>query len=248
MADADCQTAGPSHSVLAVQTDLTAVNSELVEKRKTSEEPLYPELTTRQMQDELAMRLGVDVNLVKQLADAKQAGAHVSVTRTPTEMLQPVAVPARRSPRWRTRLASVPVAKAPAYLVNASPEPIGNSMQSADRTLLTQVFPNSARPYVSQLLDSGLSLVLYSATIYLIGVLVSQNLILLMSVVPELTYLSVCDGQSGSRFMPQYHRHYFSPMDFGLYASDTARWEGLIVGAGADGGFAPEGWARILFK
>ncbi|GAA5964194.1 hypothetical protein JCM8115_002823 [Rhodotorula mucilaginosa] len=204
MADADCQTAGPSHSVLAVQTDLTAVNSELVEKRKTSEEPLYPELTTRQMQDELAMRLGVDVNLVKQLADAKQAGAHVSVTRTPTEMLQPVAVPARRSPRWRTRLASVPVAKAPAYLVN--------------------VFPNSARPYVSQLLDSGLSLVLYSATIYLIGVL------------------------SGSRFMPQYHRHYFSPMDFGLYASDTARWEGLIVGAGADGGFAPEGWARILFN
>lgn len=191
MADADCQTAGPSHSVLAVQTDLTAVNSELVEKRNTSEDPLYPELTTRQMQDELATRLGVDVDLVKQLADTKQAGAHVSVTRTPTEMLQPVAVPTRRSPRWRTRLASVPVAKAPAYLVNASSERIGNSMQSSNDALLTQVFPNSARPYVSQLLDSGLSLVLYTATIYLIGVLVSGNAPCLLSIRARLMYPSI---------------------------------------------------------
>ena len=248
MADANCQTVRPSHSVLRVQTDLTAVNSELVEKRNTPEEPLDPELTTRQMQDELATRLGVDVDLVKQLADAKQAGAHVSVTRTPTEMLQPVAVPARRSLRWRTRLASVPVAEAPAYLVNASPERIGKSMHSADQALLTQVFPNSARPYVAQLLDSGLSLVLYTATIYLIGVLVSPKPDLLDVDSSKADVREYPPSQSGSRFMPQYHRHYFSPMDFGLYASDTARWEGLIVGAGADGGFAPEGFARMLFK
>ncbi|GAA5980846.1 hypothetical protein JCM10908_003889 [Rhodotorula pacifica] len=203
MADADCQTAGPSYSEMTVQTDLTAVNSELVEKPPVAEEPPQPKRSTRQMQDDLASQLGVNVDLIKQLAEAKQAGAEVSVTRAPTEVLPSTPLPSRRSPRWRSRFASVPAAKAPAYLVN--------------------VFPNSARPYVAQLLDSGLSLVLYTAIIYLIGVL------------------------SGSRFVPLHHRHYISPVDFGLYSPDGPRWEGLAVGAGADGGFAPEGFARILY-
>ncbi|GAA5873102.1 hypothetical protein JCM3774_000342 [Rhodotorula dairenensis] len=204
MTDADCQTLGPRHSVLGVQTDLTALNADLVEVRETIEEPRQPELTTRRMQDELATRLGVDVDLFKQLADAKQAGVGVTVTTTPTEMLQPVAVPSRRSSHWQSRLAAIPALKAPAYLVN--------------------IFPSSARPYVAQLLDSGLSLVLCTAAVYLFGVL------------------------SGSTFIPMVHRHYPSPADFALYPSYSPRWEGLVVGAGVDGGYAPEGFARIFHK
>lgn len=113
MADADCQTVGPRQSVLHVQTELTALDCELVAKRETEEEPCQPELTAQQMRDKRAAQLGVEVglDLAKQLANAKQTGAGSTSTPTTTGVRQPPwAVAARRSLR----------SKAPAYLVNVS--------------------------------------------------------------------------------------------------------------------------------
>ncbi|GAA6022195.1 hypothetical protein JCM8202_000149 [Rhodotorula sphaerocarpa] len=206
MADADCQTPSVAQAEMQVQTELSAVGSELAKVEDIQTEtppPPPPPKSAQEMQAELATQLGVDVQLIKQLANGEKPQASLLSSATDSFVRDPI-VPSRRSSRWRSRLASVPTAKAPMYLVN--------------------VFPISARPYVAQLLDSGLSLVLYTATIYLVGVL------------------------SGSRFVPVHHRHYFSPSDLGFSTYDTPRWEGFAAGAGADGGFAPEGFARILYE
>lgn len=53
--------------------------------------------------------------------------------------------------------------------------------------------------------------------------------------------------QSGSRFLPVTHHHTVVGLDGGLFPSDLS-WEGLAVGTGHDGGFAPEGLASYLYE
>ncbi|BGP28596.1 hypothetical protein JCM10296v2_000332 [Rhodotorula toruloides] len=196
--DAVVQTDTPAMCESDVQTDLVAVQDDLVKASDDKPQivevppPPPPARTEREMQEELAKGLGVKVEIIKQFVEAQKGANRTSGV--------PVMADARpsRPGRWRTRFTPGPIVQTPAYLIN--------------------VFPTSARPYVAQVLDSGVSLFLYTFTIYLIGMI------------------------SGSRFLPLTHRHtleIFSP-------HDTLAWEGLAVGNMGDSGMAPEGIASLL--
>ncbi|GAA5837378.1 hypothetical protein JCM9279_005668 [Rhodotorula babjevae] len=201
--DADIQTDPVSSREMTIQTDLSAVADDLVKASEVKPEvipvdaPPPPPRTSRQMQEDLATSLGVQVDLVQQFVEAQKNPVKVS-TRSVLEG-RPLA--AAGCSRWRSRLPS-PLPHAPAYLVN--------------------VFPPSARPVVAQVLDSGVSLICYTASIYLLGMI------------------------SGSYLLPFQHRHTVA-FDAVLASSDYA-WEGLALGAGGDGGFAPEGFGQYVYE
>ncbi|KPV78192.1 uncharacterized protein RHOBADRAFT_50691 [Rhodotorula graminis WP1] len=201
--DADIQTDPVPVREMVIQTDVSAVGDELVKASEvkpeviTLEAPPPPPRTSRQMQEDLASSLGVQVDLVQQFVEAQKNPVKAS-TRSVLEGRPPAT--ASRS-RWRSRLPS-PLPHAPAYLVN--------------------VFPPSARPVVAQVLDSSVSLICYTASIYLLGMI------------------------SGSYLLPFQHRHTVA-FDAVLASSDYA-WEGLALGAAGDGGFAPEGFGQYLYE
>ncbi|GAA5901626.1 hypothetical protein JCM8208_001560 [Rhodotorula glutinis] len=201
--DADIQTDSIPVREMDIQTDLSAVRDELIKVSEvkpeviTVEAPPPPPRTSRQMQEDLASSLGVQVDLFQQFVEAQKNPVKAS-TRSVLEGRPPAT--AGRS-RWRSRLPS-PLPHAPAYLVN--------------------VFPPSARPVVAQVLDSGVSLICYTASIYLLGMI------------------------SGSYLLPFQHRHTVA-FDAVLASSDYA-WEGLALGAGGDGGFAPEGFGQYFYE
>lgn len=175
MSDAGCQAEAPERASTSSQTALTAVRSDLVRLEDVAPPPYPPARPSEEIQRDLAAQLGVDISLVKQLSEAQRAGVQLTVEPNPTELLSaPESVPAQRSARWRPRLAPLSTVKAPAYLINVSDERWCTSEHAL--IAFSQVFPNSARPYVAQLFDSGLSLVFYTATIYLVGVLVSRKI------------------------------------------------------------------------
>ncbi|BGO94729.1 hypothetical protein NBRC10512_007324 [Rhodotorula toruloides] len=198
VSDADVQTDTPAMRESDVQTNLVAVQDDLVKASDVKPQivevppPPPPARTEREMQEELAKGLGIKVEAIKQFVEAQKGATKTSGV--------PVMADVRpsRPGRWRSRFTPGPIVQTPAYLIN--------------------VFPTSARPYVAQVLDSGVSLFLYTFTIYLIGMI------------------------SGSRFLPLTHRHtleIFSP-------HDTLAWEGLAVGNMGDSGMAPEGIASLL--
>ncbi|GAA5992429.1 hypothetical protein JCM11641_002904 [Rhodosporidiobolus odoratus] len=204
VSDADIQTEPITTTEMGVQTDLSAINSDLIAAPAVEPEvivlapPAPPPKTEKEIQEDLAKGLGVDVELVKQFVDASKNGKAAKLVADATTLAA-----SRRSGRWRQRL---PMARAPAYLVNA--------------------FPTSARPYVAQMLDSGVSLVLYSATIYLLGVV------------------------SGS-LLPSNHHHTFAPFNVMLSSQDSVaynsmNWEGLAPGS-SNSGLAREGLPRFLY-
>lgn len=122
MADADCQTPSVAQAEMQVQTELSAVGSELAKVEDIQTEtppPPPPPKSAQEMQAELATQLGVDVQLIKQLANGEKPQASLLSSATDSFVRDPI-VPSRRSSRWRSRLASVPTAKAPMYLVNVS--------------------------------------------------------------------------------------------------------------------------------
>ncbi|BGP36461.1 hypothetical protein JCM10449v2_000362 [Rhodotorula kratochvilovae] len=202
--DADIQTDGIPSREMTIQTELTAVSDELVKASEVKPEvitvqaPPPPPRTERELQEDLAKGLGVNVDLVKQFVEAQKNGGKTA-TRQPVE---PRASTATGRSRWRSRFPS-PLPRAPAYIVNA--------------------FPVSARPYVAHAFDSSFSLIFYTATIYLVGMI------------------------SGSYMLPHNHRHTITGLDGLLRSSDFA-WEGLAVSAGGDGGFAPEGFGQYLYE
>ncbi|GAA5828111.1 hypothetical protein JCM11251_002594 [Rhodosporidiobolus azoricus] len=207
--DVDVQTDLTPVREMDVQTDLSAINIDLVaapavEPEVIVVEPLPPVKTPQEMQVDLAKELGINVDLVKQFVDASKSGKAPQLVANAAS--PPLASP-RRSGRWRQR---IPMAHAPSVLVN---DP--------------QAFPNSARPYVAQVLDSSISLVLYSATFYLLGVV------------------------TGSRFLPVNHHHTFAPFQVMFSSQDsshnTINWEGLTPGHGGSG-YASEGLSDLLFS
>ncbi|TNY17193.1 hypothetical protein DMC30DRAFT_137154 [Rhodotorula diobovata] len=202
--DVDIQTDPVPSREMAMQTDLSAVADDLVKASEvepkviTIEAPRPPPRSERELQEDLAKGLGVNVDLVKQFVEAQKSGAK----GTPRAPLEGRAAAVSGRSRWRSRLSS-PLPHAPAYLVN--------------------VFPTSARPIVSQILDSGVSLICYTTAIYLFGMI------------------------SGSYMLPLSHRHTIVGLDAMLASSDYA-WEGLALGAGSDGGFAPEGLGQFFYE
>ncbi|GAA6053438.1 hypothetical protein JCM3770_005166 [Rhodotorula araucariae] len=191
--DADIQTDVIPLRGMTVQTDLSAVTDEVVRASEVITVEAPPR-TEHEIQEDLAKSLGVQIELVKQFVDAQKGGSKIT-TRQPVESRMS---PATGRSRWRSRLPS-PLPRTPSYLVN--------------------VFPTSARPFVAQVLDSSVSLIFYTTTIYLFGMI------------------------SGSYMLP---RHPVIGLDTVLRQSDFA-WEGLAVGAGGDGGFAPEGVGQYLY-
>ncbi|BGP21434.1 hypothetical protein JCM10295v2_000309 [Rhodotorula toruloides] len=199
VSDADVQTDAPVMRESNAQTELVALGNDLVKTSSVVKPqivevppPPPPARAERELQEELAKGLGVKLEVVKQFVEAQRG-----VTRTAGIPVMADARPSRVG-RWRPRFTPGPIVHMPRYLIN--------------------VFPSSARPYVAQVLDSGVSLFLYTFTIYLIGMI------------------------SGSRFLPLTHRHtleIFSP-------HDTIAWEGLAVGNMGDSGMAPEGIASLL--
>ncbi|GAA6035917.1 hypothetical protein JCM8097_005162 [Rhodosporidiobolus ruineniae] len=205
VSDADVQTEKPSVQEIDVQTDLSAVKIDLIAAPAVEPEVVVvapPPKTERELQQDLAKELGVDVDLVQQYVTAKKNGKAAQLLAD--AVTPPLASP-RRSGRWRHR---IPMAHAPSVLVNA--------------------FPTSARPYVAQVLDSSISFFLYTATIYLVGVV------------------------SGSRFFPTNHHHTFAPFQVMFSAQDstaynTVNWEGLAPGSSSSG-LAPEGLGHFLYE
>ncbi|GAA5892067.1 hypothetical protein JCM6882_005685 [Rhodosporidiobolus microsporus] len=205
--DADIQTDLTETHEMDVQTDLSAVNLELIAAPAAKPEvvvvePLPPIKPPQELQADLAKELGVDFDLVKQFVDASKTG---KAQKLIADAVSPPLASPRRSGRWRQR---IPMAHAPSVLVNA--------------------FPNSARPYVAQVLDSSISLVLYSASLYLLGVV------------------------TGSRFLPVNHHHTFAPFQVMFNSQDstaynTLNWEGLAPGNGGSG-YASEGLSNMLIE
>ncbi|GAA5879161.1 hypothetical protein JCM8547_001601 [Rhodosporidiobolus lusitaniae] len=153
--DVDVQTDTPPHRETDVQTDLSAVNLELVaapavEPEVIIVEPESPKKTEKELQADLAKGLGVDLDLVRQFVDASKSGKAAKLVADAAS--PPLASP-RRSGRWRQRL---PVAHAPSMLINA--------------------FPPSARPMVAHVLDSSLTFALYSVSLLLVGVVTGSHL------------------------------------------------------------------------
>ncbi|GAA5821042.1 hypothetical protein JCM10212_006521 [Sporobolomyces blumeae] len=212
VADADVQTDAVVTRAAETQTELSGVGVELVvapprlPTPQLAPTPLPPRRkTSKEAQSELARELGVDIDSVKQYFDAQKAiGRRSAEAGSPA----PSTPSARRigGGRWRSRLVAGQVAQAPGYIVS--------------------YFPNAARPYVAQVLDSSISFVFYTATVYLVGVL------------------------SGARFMPTNHHHHLAPFsvvpDASIYG--TLNWEGLAPGSLANSGLAREGLGQFFYE
>lgn len=119
--DVDIQTDPVPSREMAMQTDLSAVADDLVKASEvepkviTIEAPRPPPRSERELQEDLAKGLGVNVDLVKQFVEAQKSGAK----GTPRAPLEGRAAAVSGRSRWRSRLSS-PLPHAPAYLVNVS--------------------------------------------------------------------------------------------------------------------------------
>ncbi|GAA6022178.1 hypothetical protein JCM10207_003935 [Rhodosporidiobolus poonsookiae] len=152
VSDADIQTDAVESREMDIQTDLSAVDLDLIAALAAPELVVVPAppKTEQELSADLAKELGVDVSLVKQFVDASKSG---KASRLVPDANAAALGTSRRNGRWRNRL---PVARAPAALLNA--------------------LPSSARPYVAQLFDSSLTFFLYSATICLVGFVSGSHL------------------------------------------------------------------------
>ncbi|GAA5896451.1 uncharacterized protein JCM6883_006909 [Sporobolomyces salmoneus] len=162
--------------------------------------------TAKERKEEAAKELGVDIELVKQYLESQKPASQRIV-----ELSAP-ASPRRNAigGRWRSRMLPGSMVQAPSLLIS--------------------YFPTAARPYVGQILDSGITLMLYSATIFLFGIL------------------------TGARLLPVNHYHYLTPFsgvlpfsDAGAYSA-MSTWEGLIPGAAGNAGLAREGIAQFFYE
>ncbi|GAA5889951.1 hypothetical protein JCM5296_003659 [Sporobolomyces johnsonii] len=209
--DADIQTEPIPSRAMDVQTELSAVNVDLVAAVVPEPEIIVtapPPKTERELQEDLAKELGIDLESVKQFVEAQKSGAKPG-SRLLVEAPSPVSGSPRRSGRWRSRLTPGRVAQAPGYIVS--------------------YFPTSARPYVAQVLDSSITFMLYTATVYLAGVV------------------------SGSYVLPINHHHHLAPFSVMFSAQDSTAynsmsWEGLAVGSSGNGGLAREGLGHLLYE
>ncbi|GAA5951496.1 hypothetical protein JCM21900_001584 [Sporobolomyces salmonicolor] len=209
--DADIQTEPIPSRAMDIQTDLSAVNIDLVAAAVPEPEIVVtapPPKTERELQEDLAKELGIDLESVKQFVEAQKSGVKPG-SRLLIETPPPVPGSPRRTGRWRSRLTPGRVAQAPGYIVS--------------------YFPTSARPYVAQVLDSSITFMLYTATVYLAGVV------------------------SGSYVLPVNHHHHLAPFSVMFSAQDSTAynsmsWEGLAVGSSGNGGLAREGLGHFLYE
>ncbi|CEQ38867.1 SPOSA6832_00319, partial [Sporobolomyces salmonicolor] len=224
--DADIQTEPTPSPAMDVQTDLSAVNIDLVaasvpEPKIVVSAPLPK--TERELQEDLAKELGIDLESVKQFVEAQKSGVK-SGSRLLIEAPPPDGALAL-SPHPRSSRSSSRIHR---QRERTSPSPSPNDEFPAD-PLLSQYFPTSARPYVAQVLDSSITFMLYTATVYLAGVV------------------------SGSYVLPVNHHHHLAPFSVMFSAQDSTAynsmsWEGLAVGSSGNGGLAREGLGHFLYE
>ncbi|GAA5947122.1 hypothetical protein JCM3765_002167 [Sporobolomyces pararoseus] len=200
--DADIQTDSIQTQAIEVQTDLSGVGVELI----VAAPPVAPAKpkTVKERKEEAAKELGVDIDLVKQFLETQKPSNQRIV-----ELAAPGS-PRRTTGRWRSRMLPGSMVQAPSLLIS--------------------YFPSAARPYVGQILDSGVTLMLYSATIFLFGIL------------------------TGAHLLPTTHHHYLTPFssvlpfyESGAYSA-MSTWEGLVPGATGNGGLAREGLAQFFYE
>ncbi|GAA6007272.1 hypothetical protein JCM11491_003069 [Sporobolomyces phaffii] len=206
VSDADVQTDTVAIRATEVQTDLSGIGVDLIvaPPSRPLSEPVKAK-SAKEKKEDAARELGVDLELVKQyLESQKPTNQRIVELSAPTSPRR-----AAIGGRWRSRMLSGSVSQAPSLLVS--------------------YFPTAARPYVGQVLDSGVTLMLYSATIFLFGIL------------------------TGSHFLPVNHHHYLAPFssvlpfyDSGAY--NAMSWEGLVPGATGSSGLAREGLAQFFYE
>ncbi|GAA5998226.1 hypothetical protein JCM5350_007943 [Sporobolomyces pararoseus] len=202
VSDADIQTDSIQTHAVEVQTELSGLGVELI----VAPPPVAPAKpkTVKERKEEAAKELGVDIDLVKQFLETQKPS-----NQRVLELAAPGS-PRRPAGRWRSRMLPGSMVQAPSLLIS--------------------YFPSAARPYVGQILDSGVTLMLYSATIFLFGIL------------------------TGAHLLPVTHHHYLTPFssvlpfyESGAYSA-MSTWEGLVPGATGNGGLAREGLAQFFYE
>lgn len=153
------------------QTDLSGVGVDLVVAQRAPP-PVTPTKTktAKERKEEAAKELGVDIELVKQYLETQKPSNQRIVELSAPASPRRVA----GAGRWRSRMLPGSMVQAPSLLISVSPCQASRScdMLTEIDVLAGQYFPTAARPYVGQVLDSGVTLMLYSATIFLFGILV----------------------------------------------------------------------------
>ncbi|GAA5922288.1 uncharacterized protein JCM15063_003247 [Sporobolomyces koalae] len=202
--DADIQTDEIAMRTCDAQTELSGIGVELV--IATPVEPpkvVAAAKSAKERKEDAARELGIDIDVVRQYLDAQRpSNQRMIELATPTNSR-------RAGPgRWRSRMLPLTVSQAPSLLVS--------------------YFPRSARPLVGQILDSGVTLMLYTATIYLFGVL------------------------TGAHLLPVNHYHMLTPFSsvlpsYDAVAYNAMSWEGLVPGMSGTNGLAREGIAQFFY-
>ena len=146
--DVNVQTESISKTETDVQTDLSAVNIDLVHCVAVPVVSTPPK-SRQTIQEELARELGVELSTFDQFLEVqkREERPDVSLSASTSGLRQ-----RNTGSRWGSRFSTrIPYAatQAPSYFIN--------------------VFPESTRPYVSSIITS--KLVLYGAVIYLGGVI-----------------------------------------------------------------------------
>ncbi|KAI5481521.1 Annexin family protein [Pseudohyphozyma bogoriensis] len=142
VADADTQTDPILTTEMNVQTEISAVTVDLV-PAPISDPPPYTPKTEREVQEELAAGLGIDVSKLEEFVKSQKRPR----AQTPSESSL-----VRRQNRWASRISSrmSTAAQAPAFIIS--------------------VFPDSAKPFVRTVLESSTTFMLYTLCIFLTGI------------------------------------------------------------------------------
>lgn len=177
MVDEETQTDPIPVREMEIQTDLSSVNVDLIAapavqlEVESALEELAPPRTPLELQRELAQELGVDLATLEKFVEAQKAPAPSMSQATTSPSVVQISASARRAGRWASRMGTRAALQGPALFVSVRRRRTRDRGFGAD-TLSSQVFPESAKPYVGQILESSLTFFLYTATVWLTGFIV----------------------------------------------------------------------------